>query len=235
MCLYLLCIQMDAAPAATVVTLFSFFFFLFIFIQIQISIKFQLTASIHRNRRCAIPALRFPQTPLNSGPSLSLSAHPPPNSATHCRRKPLSALRPQWTLARLPSVWTPYRLPRRQVTTPPSDLSLSAHHNSERPTGITKRPSAACSPFPFFLVFSFLAMIKHRVASTVLQATRTSITTSLSKAQSAKMTTADSSLPPPQARSFRPEDVKQNRPENQPAPYFPMPYRDAAYQWVRFD
>ncbi|CEJ84928.1 hypothetical protein VHEMI03619 [[Torrubiella] hemipterigena] len=74
-------------------------------------------------------------------------------------------------------------------------------------------------------------MIKHQVASTVLQATRASITTSLSKAQSAKMTTADSSLPPPQAKSFRPEDVKQNKPENQPAPYFPMPYRDAAYQW----
>lgn len=75
-------------------------------------------------------------------------------------------------------------------------------------------------------------MIKHQVASTVLQATRASLTSSLSLAQSAKMTTADSSLPPPQARSFRAEEVKQTKQENQPAPYFPMPYRDAAYQWV---
>lgn len=85
----------------------------------------------------------------------------------------------------------------------------------------------------------FLGMLKHQSATAVLQISRITLasttSSSLPVSQSAKMSTADGSVRPQQARSVdRSEELKQQKPERQPNVYFPLGYKEAAYQWVRY-
>lgn len=77
-------------------------------------------------------------------------------------------------------------------------------------------------------------MLKTQTVTAILHRSRINISSSSLPATASKMSTTENAIRAHPPRD-PPEELRQQKPQQAAGAYFPLGYKEAAYQWVSFD